>query len=93
MWEWIFFYTKFQLFDRLFPTTTSFFLDGRSRMTPDVARTRKCHWIIRDAHGQLMNCISTDCNAWRYINSHPLGWKRVFTKRRGACATSDQRKR
>ena len=92
MWGWIFFYTKLNLFDRLFPSTASFFLDGRSRMNPDIARTRKCHLIIRDAHGELMNCVATDCNAWRYIKSHPLSWRRIGTIRRGACATSDMRR-
>jgi hypothetical protein len=93
MWEWIFFYTKFKLFDRLFPTTASFFLDGRSRMTPEAAERGLCHLMVRGLDGEFMRCVSVRCRAWRYVNSHPLSWRRALTARRGVCATSDLRRR
>jgi len=92
MWGWIFFYTKLKLFDRLFPGTARFFLDGRGHMRPAIARTRKCHLIVTLPNGELMNCIATDCKAWRF-RGHYLSWRRALTERRGACATSDFRRR
>jgi hypothetical protein len=106
MWEWIFFYTKLQLFDRLFPATCAFFLDGRSKMLPAVARTRECWERIRLPFGHpdgmnrpgegrfgitFQRCTNTRCKSWRYLDS-PISWRRIFTSRRGVCMTSDLRR-
>ena len=84
------FYWNWAVLERLFPATCSFWLDGRSKQTPEQARTRNCHIQPFASDGKPHMCIATDCTAWRW-SRHPLHWRAAFTRRRGRCATSDPR--
>jgi Plant transposon protein len=81
---------NWHIVERLFPNTCSFWLDGRSKHTPEQARTRTCHVVPYSPNGKPQMCLATDCNAWRW-KRHPLNWRGMFTRRRGRCATSDLR--
>jgi hypothetical protein len=93
-WSIVYFWTGWHILDRMFPTSVSFFLDGRSNMTPEIARTRECWQRIMIEppgpdypEGRFQMCTATRCASWRFLNS-PVSWKRAFTRRRGRCATS-----
>jgi hypothetical protein len=88
--NWPVFYWNWHVVERLFPNTCSFWLDGRSKHTPEQARTRTCHVVPYSPNGKPQMCLATDCNARRWTR-HPLNWRGMFTRRRGRCATSDLR--
>ena len=88
--QWPIWYWNWHIIERLFPLTCSFWLDGRSKHSPEQARTRTCHVVPYGTDGKPQFCLATDCNAWRWTR-HPLHWRNTFTRRRGRCATSDLR--